>query len=347
MPTPSFSDLLQTVADRIAPPVVVVLGSPLQAAELVAGLPAADLVCYQMDLYAAGRLEDELRQRGCGARVQTLPDLWDLSGFQTAIFPASEGGERILKIDMVEQAYHALRPGGTLIVLSPYPNDPFFPDLLKKTFGKIHVPPAAKGHVLWAQRRDDRPRRRHEVSFHATVAGDGPLCFLSRPGVFSYGRLDPGARALLETADIRPGDAVLDLGCGVGCNGIFAGRRSGNGAVTFTDSNVRAIGVTEQNARSIGLSNYRTVAAFSLEGMTEPFDVVLANPPYFAQNAIARAFMEQAKPLLRPRGRFYLVTKKWEAVGPIAADVFGHVEVLHQRDYAVMFAEAPAACGFA
>lgn len=342
MTAPSPSELLRSVADRIAPPVVIVLGSPNQAAELAGVLPAADRVCYQMDLYAARRLEEEFQQRNIAAQVKTLPDLWDIGGFQTAIFPASEGGERILKIDMVEQAYHALRPSGNLIVLSPYPNDAFFPDLLKKTFGKIHVPPAAKGHIVWTQRREDRPRRRHEVSFHATVGGDGPLCFLSRPGVFSYGRLDPGARALLDTANIQPGDAVLDLGCGVGCNGIFAGRRSGTGSVTFTDSNVRAIALTDHNARSLGLSNYRTVAAYSLEGITDRFDVVLANPPYYAQNTIARAFMEQAKPLLRPRGRFYLVTKKWEAVGPIAADVFGHVEVLHQRDYAVLFAEAPA-----
>lgn len=342
MPAPSLTELLRTVTDRIAPPVVVVLGSPHQAAELAAVLPAADLVCYQMDLYPARRLEEELQPRGSSACVKTLPDLWDLANFQTAIFPASDGGERILKIDMVEQAYHALRPGGNLIVLSPYPNDPFFPDVLKKTFGKIHVPQAAAGQVVWAQRRDDKPRRRHEVSFHAKVQGDGPLCFLSRPGVFSYGRLDPGARALLETALIHPGDAILDLGCGAGCNGIFAGRRSGTGSVTFTDSNVRAIAVTEHNARSIGLTNYRTVAACSLEGIAERFDVVLANPPYFAHNSVARAFMESARPLLRPHGRFYLVTKKWEAVGPIAADVFGHVEVLHVRDYAVLVADAPS-----
>ena len=46
-------------------------------------------------------------------------------------------------------------------------------------------------------------------------------------------------------------------------------------------------------------------------------------------------------PLMRPRGRFYLVTKKWEAVGPLVAETFGHVEVLTVRDYSVLFAEAP------
>ena len=45
--------------------------------------------------------------------------------------------------------------------------------------------------------------------------GDGPSCrFLSRPGTFSYGRFDNGARALCEVMEIEPGDRVLDLGCG-------------------------------------------------------------------------------------------------------------------------------------
>src|SRR5262249_14117752 len=153
------------------------------------------------DLHTAGRLRDELTRHLAPAHVETAPDLWDLpANFQTILYPAPQGGERSLKIDMIEQAFHVLRPGGTLIVLSPYPNDPFFPGLLKKTCGKAHAPAAGHGQIILAQRREDRARRRHEVSFHATVNGDGPLPFLSRPGVFSYGKLDTGARALLETA---------------------------------------------------------------------------------------------------------------------------------------------------
>ena len=50
------------------------------------------------------------------------------------------GGERELKIDMIEQAFHILRPHGTLLVWSPYETDPFFPNLLKKIFGRVHAP---------------------------------------------------------------------------------------------------------------------------------------------------------------------------------------------------------------
>ena len=41
---------------------------------------------------------------------------------------------------MIEQAFHVLKPHGTLIVLSPYDRDDFFPPVLKKMFGRSMRP---------------------------------------------------------------------------------------------------------------------------------------------------------------------------------------------------------------
>jgi len=337
-------DLLPTIAERLLPPLCIVLGSPVRAARIAGRVPADR--CFQMDLFQAERLQRELERDHVPAQVVTGADLWDLPAeFQTVVYPVEEGGERGLKLDVVEQAYHILRPRGTLVVLSPYLMDDLFPAVLKKTFGKGHVPITAKGQVIWAQRGPDHPRRRHEVTFHATVAGDGPLPFLSRPGIFSYGRIDVGARALLEVAKIRAGDRILDLGCACGTNGVFAGRRAGpTGRVTFIDSNLRAVALAEHNARANGLTNFEVLTSAE-GGRMQPgsFDVVLANPPYYAQDAIAQLFIDRALPLLRPRGRFYLVTKKWEVVGQMVAEAFGHTAVVSVRDYGVVVAEAPGA----
>jgi len=329
--------LLSAAEDKIVPPVGIVLGSPMQAAALVERLSAT--ACFQLDLYQADRLRDELERSNTPARVEVTPDLWDLSAeFQTLVYPAPPGGERALKIDMVEQAYHTLRPGGRLVVLSPYPNDPFFPDLLKKTFGRAHIPPDCEGQIIWAQRQEDRPRRRHEVSFHASVNGDGPLVFLSRPGVFSCGKFDLGARALLETAEIEEGNRILDLGCGNGTNGVFAGRRS-KAPVTFLDSNRRAVALAELNARHNDVKDFQAITAWNLSSLPPAsFDLVLANPPYYAQNAIARQFIEQARPLLRPDGRFHLVTKQPEALAEIMVELFDDVEGAELRGYTVLMA---------
>jgi 16S rRNA (guanine1207-N2)-methyltransferase len=245
---------------------------------------------------------------------------------------------------MVEQAFHILRPQGTFIVHSAYSDDQLFPAQLKKVFGKVHAPEAAQGRVLWALRHGDRPRRRHEMSFHARVGSEPSLSFVTRPGTFAYGRFDDGARALVETMMINPGDRILDVGCGCGTNGVFAGRLSGpSGTVVFVDSNVRAIALAEHNARSNGLSRFETVASHTLDDLaTHSFDVVLANPPYYAQQSIARRFIECGQELLKRGGRFYLVTRQPDALGPMIADTFGRADVTERRGYVVLTAEASA-----
>lgn len=347
---------------KIEPPLAVVLGTPAATAALVATLPTRDVTCYQMDLYLAARLRDELGRLGQGERVVTAPDLWDLpADFATVVYPAPRGGERLLKLDMIEQAFHVLRPGGQLIVLSPFPGDQLFPAPLKKVFGKFQSSNVAGGTILWARREGDRPRRRHEVTIQARIGPD-TLRFVSRPGVFSHGRFDDGARALLETMHVEFGDRVLDLGCGCGTNGCFAARRSQrrqvepaartilslpllsgdseSGRVTFVDSNVRATALAGLNATANGVVSFEVVASHTLAELPDGgFDVVLANPPYFAHETIARLFTERGLALLRPGGKFYLVTKQAGRMGEQVADTFGEVEMMERRGYTVFLAE--------
>jgi 16S rRNA (guanine1207-N2)-methyltransferase len=254
-----------------------------------------------------------------------------------------QGGERQLKLDMVEQAFHVLRPRGVLLVLSTYAKDEFFPAVLKKVFGRFHAPMTDAGQVFWAQREGERPRRRHEVCSQARMGDGSSLRFLSRPGVFSYGRFDNGARALVETMTIAPGDAIVDVGCGCGTNGIWAGRQSGpTGRVTFIDSNLRALALVDLNARANGLTDFDTVASSTVAGVPAgQYDVALANPPYYAHASIAQLFVERCRVLLRPGGRFYLVTKQADQVGPLVADTFGTTAVVTRRGYQVLCAEAP------
>jgi 16S rRNA (guanine1207-N2)-methyltransferase len=351
----TLKEALAAVADHVRPPVAVTLGSPREVATMVGAVGLSDVVCYQMDRYQAGQLETELAGARPGARVVTAPDLWDLpADFQTVLYPAPQGGERILKLDMLEQAFHVLRPRGTLVVISPFEGDQFFPGALKKIYGRVHQPAAGLGHALWCRREGDRPRRRHEVTFQARMEGPSEtggltlprsvsLRFVSRPGVFSYGRFDDGARALVETMHVEPGDRVLDVGCGCGTNGVWAGRLAGpEGFTAFADSNVRAVALADLNARSNGLAAFQAVASADVSGWPDgSFDVALANPPYYAQASIARLFIQRCRALLRPGGRFYLVTKQPDQVGPIAADHFGRTEVRERRGYVVLSAECP------
>ena len=328
-------DLLR---DRVRPPVGVVLGSPAEVVHLASALSLPQLTCYQMDLFPAERLRDEL---GAAVQVVTAPDLWDLPPeFQTLIYLPARGGERELKIDMVEQAYHVLKPQGQLLVWSPYETDALFPALLKKVFGKVHSHVAGGDTVLACHRGGDHPRRRHEVTFQVRVAG-GPSCrFLSRPGTFSYGRFDNGARALMESVELHPGERVLDLGCGCGTNGVFAAQRTGpSGHTAFVDSNVRAAALAEHNARANGLASFEVMAGTRVEGLPEAsFDVVLANPPYYSHGSIARLFVERGRQLLRPGGRFYLVTRQPNEMAAVMTEEFGDLEAEERRGYVILSA---------
>jgi 16S rRNA (guanine1207-N2)-methyltransferase len=253
------------------------------------------------------------------------------------VYPVPRGGERALKLDMIEQSLHVLKPHGTLIVLSPYDTDEFFPPVLKKVFGRVHAPMEGGNKVFWCQREGERPRRRHEITYHVRVDEHTSYCFVSRPGVFGYGFCDEGARALTELMELGAGQRVLDMGCGVGSNGILAARQIGPaGFVAFADSNVRAIALAELNAKAIGLTNFETRASHTFtEWPDASFDVVLANPPYYGHGSIVRLFIEQSKALLRSGGVLYLVTKQVEATWPILQEHFPEPELHENRGYVV------------
>ena len=130
---------------------------------------------------------------------------------------------------------------------------------------------------------------------------------------------------------------MLDIGCGVGTNGILAARRSGpTGFTLLADSNLRAIALAELNARSIGVPAFETIASATLRELPRgAFDVVLANPPYYAQLSIAQLFIERARSALKPGGRFFLVTKQVDGVAPLIEQAFGEAEAFERRRYFV------------
>src|SRR3954453_18548649 len=107
---PTFRELAGGLGGKVNPPYGVVPGSPNEVIELVAALPGGDVTCYQMDLHQSARIRAGLDELGVQAAVETLPDLWDIpTRAQTLLYPVALGGERALKLDMIEQAYHALR----------------------------------------------------------------------------------------------------------------------------------------------------------------------------------------------------------------------------------------------
>jgi len=335
--------LYSTVAHRVRPPVCIVLGAPWPVANLVKAIGGVSSTCMQFDLHQAARVQECLEEVGTTAEIETVPDLWDLPPrFNSVIFPAPARADRELKLDIVEQAYHILAPGGLFLTLSEYEKDNQFAKWQKKVYGKCGETPSSEhGMAFFSTKTDDSSeRRRHEITFHARV-GDGPsMTFISRPGTFSYGRFDHGSRAMLEVAEIRAGNSLLDLGCGNGAVGCLASARAGSsGGVTFIDSNLRALALAETNAKANNVPKPRFLAAKRLEGLAmNEFDVILANPPYYAKSEITSLFVEGTRDLLKPGGRYYIVTKMPTAVVPMIFETYGDCSVIENRGYSVVMA---------
>ena len=63
--------------------------------------------------------------------------------------------------------------------------------------------------------------------------------------------LEPAAATVVGIAGVRPGESVLDVGCGTG-NAAFEAARAG-GRVTGVDPAERLVGVAAGRARELGL----------------------------------------------------------------------------------------------
>jgi 16S rRNA (guanine1207-N2)-methyltransferase len=133
---------------------------------------------------------------------------------------------------------------------------------------------------------------------------------VSRPGVFSHRRVDPGARQILNRMEVEPGQHVVDIGCGFGAIALAAALRAPGVRVHAVDSSARAVECVVRGAELNGLAsvtvelnaggNYRGRGTYQL---------ALANPPYYAAFQIAEHFLRCGHDALQPGGTMIVVTK--------------------------------------
>jgi ubiquinone/menaquinone biosynthesis C-methylase UbiE len=109
----------------------------------------------------------------------------------------------------------------------------------------------------------------------------------------------------LRFTDIRPGDTVLDLGCGGGIDTILAARRTGpTGRVIALDFLPEMLARTAASTREAGLGNVATLLG-ELEAIPLPdatVDLVISNGVVNLSPRKARVAAECAR-VLRPGGR--------------------------------------------
>ena len=262
--------------------------------------------------------------------------------FDAALVQLCEGdqpGELIQ--EWIDEVRAAVKPGGRVIVAAERPK-PWLLKQLKEAFGAGPTPVGGGLVRITGSSRgpDPHPKSRESAFTMSLPGGARTVELVTIPGVFSHRRVDEGAQALAETLEARPGDRMLDLGCGSGAVGIVTACNTPLAGVTFVDGSARAVECARANALRNGLVPPLTGFVLSDDGLSGPprFTLFAGNPPYFSQHQIDELFIQTARRMLLPGGRAYFVAKNTGWIEPRVREVFGNGELRMRRGYGIVLA---------
>jgi 16S rRNA (guanine1207-N2)-methyltransferase len=275
---------------------------------------------------------------------------FDLCAVDTDHYP-----NRAALLRLLWQAANLLAPEGALSVAGP--NDGGIQALekrLRSAWGQVNVMAYKKGHRLLRIPHPPAsgvagatpPLLDEPLTGKQSITLRGqPFTLTLRPGVFAGGGLDPATALLAEVIEVGQAQRVLDLGCGAGILGMLAARLSPSSQITLVDASAAALATAQGNCRRNGLAGLQVLASDGVAAVREQrFDLVLCNPPFHqghAQtNATALRFIREARDVLAPRGRLYLVANRFLRYEPAMQEAFGAVASLRENTrYKVLLAK--------
>ena len=177
------------------------------------------------------------------------------------------------------------------------------------------------------------------AEYTVTVQGE-TIRIRTEEGIFSPEHADRGTLAMLSHTAFEAGQRVLDLGCGCGLVGILAAKKCGEENVFLIDRDEKAADCALQNAADNSVGNVTVSVSDGFRDFREAgFDLILSNPPYQTDFAVAKHFIEKGFNRLKLGGRMLMVTKRLDWYRNKLRAIFGGVRVYETDGYYVFEAE--------
>jgi 16S rRNA (guanine1207-N2)-methyltransferase len=319
------------------------LGRAQAAVQLARDRPQGCVACWFIDEHQGQLAAESHAAAGAPSNLELYcqadpPE----ATIDLAVIPLSMRGEAEFTREVLQAACLRLEIGGTLIAAVDNPRDQWVREQLAGLFTKVTVQPH-DDTVVYIARKTTEPRKVRDFTCRFTYRDRERLIHaVSRPGVFAHRRVDPGARQLLAAAEVAPGTRVLDIGCGAGTVAIALAVRDASARVHAVDGNARAVECTLAGAALNDLPNI--TAELNSTGHyrdAAPYDLAVANPPYYADYRIAELFLGAAHRALRPGGRVLIVAKQTQWYEDFMPATWSNVEHHPSKRYHIITATRP------
>ncbi len=255
---------------------------------------------------------------------------------------------KLLTLQLIWDAYSNLSAGGKVYIAGG--NKEGIRSALNHAgslFGNLEILHYEKGYRIAMAVKNEKtttvpevfsnPYLDHSV-YNKFSVNTGSLSYMihSRPGVFCWDRVDKGTELLISKMTIKPGETVLDLGCGNGIIGCFAaGMTTPQGTVFLVDNDICAVEASRRTIVSNHLTNCHVLQSDCTAAVKDiSFDVVVTNPPFHQAKEtayeVARQFIYDAACILKPLGRLYLVANRFLPYESWVKHAFGNIVLEYQ-----------------
>jgi 16S rRNA (guanine1207-N2)-methyltransferase len=189
---------------------------------------------------------------------------------------------------------------------------------------------------VWSTARSDAPAQTELESWKLTNAldiGSGPQPFVSYPGCFAGGQLDPGTALLIRALPtVTRADRVLDLACGIGVLGAAMAHLHPHAQIDGCDIDSLSVHAAAHNAPYA-----RLAVGDGPEVLPPPeggWNAIVSNPPLHSgvrdDLQIARQWIAVLPGLLAPGGVALLVVQRHRPVLDDLSRAFGDAQIIEE-----------------